>query len=387
MERIPHIALLIDTARSYGRSLLRGVRRYVSEHEPWSVFMEPRSLESRVPSWVKHWDGDGILCRSGSQTLVNAVCKVGVPTVELRATRLICDFPFVGVDNASVGQMVAEHLIECEFRQFGVYEIATEDFFEQRCDNFVETVRRNGCSCSVFRPAGGRERLVNWEEHQEDLTRWIAGLPKPIGLMACTDQLGFWLLDACRRADVSVPEEAAVVGVENDESLCMMSSPPLSSVECNGERIGYEAAALLERMMAGEPAPTEPLSVKPLKVIKRLSSDIVSIEDKDLSQAVRFIRQNACRGIVVDDVVDHVAMSRSSLERKIQEVLGRSPTAEIRRVQLNIVKQLLTETDLPLTAIAEKTGFRHSQYLAEFFKRKVGETPGVFRASSRLPQK
>lgn len=386
-RRVPHVALLIETSRSYGRALLRGVKRYTSERGPWSVFMELRALESRVPPWLTGWRGDGILTRTNSQTMADAIRRTGVPAVELRATRVKHDFPFVGVDNRALGQMVAEHLLECGFRRFAIYGIATEGYFEERRDNFIEALRRAGYPADEFHSPGQSEKPANWEKHQEHLARWIAGLPKPVGVMACTDQLGFWLLDACRRAGVAVPEEAAVVGVENDESLCAMSTPPLSSVQFDGEQIGYRAAQLLDGLMAGGTRPAEQTLVKPLGIVTRLSSDVVAIENKDLAASVRFIRENACRGITVEDVLRAAVMSRSALERQMRRVLGRSPAAEIARVQFNRVKELLADTELPLSAIAEKAGFNHPQYMAEAFKRRFGQTPGAFRGGVRGRQR
>lgn len=393
MTKIPHVALLIETSRSYGRAVLRGVRRYVSENGPWSVFMELRALESKVPRWLKDWQGDGILTRTNSQAMADAIRATGVPAVEMRASRLDHPFPFVGVDNRALGRMVAEHLMECGFRNLAIYGIATEDYFEQRCENFIESAKLAGCSCSVYNPprdgkkTANREKPANWEQHQNDVARWVGELPKPVGIMACTDQLGFWLLDACKRAGVAVPEEVATVGVENDESLCMMSTPPLSSVQFDGERIGYEAAAILQGLMDGRSATSEQTLIKPLSVVTRLSSDVVALDDRDLAAAVRFIREHASEGIAVEDVLSSVAVSRSWLERQMREVLGRSPKAEIRRVQFNHVKELLTETGLSLAAIAVKTGFKHPQYMAEAFKREFGHTPGSFRAAAKERQK
>jgi len=384
MKDLPHVALLIETSRTYGRDLLRGVKRYITEHGPWSVYMELRALDSKVPPWLKHWRGDGILTRSGSQAMVDAVCETGAPTVEMRATRLRHNFPFIGIDNRAMGQMVAEHLLERGFRRFGVYEIDIEGYFEERRDNFIETLRAAGYPCSVFHAQGHRERPAEWEKQQDHLARWVAGLEKPVGLLACTDQLGFWLLDACNRAGVAVPEEAAVVGAENEESLCTMSTPPLSSVRFPGERMGYEAAALLDRMMAGELAPQEPTLIPPLGIVTRQSSDVVAVEDHDVAEALRFIREHAREGITVEDVLRRVAMSRSALERRMRETIGRTPKSEILRVQINLVRELLADTDLTLAAIAHKAGFRHPQYMAEVFKQKLGQTPGEYRTSAKV---
>jgi len=379
MKKTPHVALLIETSRSYGRGLLRGVRRYIAENGPWSVFMELRALHSQTPLWLKGWRGDGILTRTGTPAMAEAVRRTGVPTVELRSPRLNPEAPWVGVDNRAMGQIVAEHLAQRGFRHFAVYEIGIEVFFEERRANFIETVARAGFSSSTYHAPGPPEQPAEWERHQDDLAAWVAGLPKPVGVMACTDQLGFFLLDACARAGVAVPEEVAVVGVENEESLCTMAVPPLSSVAFNAERIGYTAASVLDAMMASHAPPAEPILIEPLGIVTRESSDVTAIEDREVAQAVRFIREHACDGIAVGDVLRQVPISRSALERRMRAAIGRSPNEEITRVRIERAKQLLTTTDLSLAAIARRTGFRSAPYFAEVFKRKAGQTPGVYR--------
>lgn len=378
-QPIPHVAVLIETSRSYGRGLLRGVRRYLAEHGPWSVFMELRALDSTPPLWLKNWKGDGILTRTGNQAIADAIQHVNVPTVELRSPRLNPQAPWVGVDNRAMGKIVADHLMQRGFRHFGVCEIGSEIYFEERRVNFIETVKEEGYDCSAYHAKGKPERPAQWEKHQDDLAAWVANLPKPVGVMACTDQLGFFLLDACARAGVAVPEEVAVVGVENEESLCTMAMPTLSSVKFNAERIGYEAASMLDRLMAGAEAPTAPVLVEPLGVVTRGSSDVVAIEDPEIAQAVRFIRETACDGTAVTDVLKEVAVSRSALERRMRAALGRSPNEEITRVRIERAKELLISTDQPLTTIARRTGFQTPQYLVQVFRRQVGMTPGAFR--------
>lgn len=384
MARVPHVALLIETSRSYGRALLRGVRRYMTEHGPWSLFLELRALESDAPPWLKNWQGDGILTRTGSQAMADAIRRAHVPTVELRSTRLEHDFPFVGVDNHSLGRLVAEHLLERGFRHFGVYELGTETYFEERRDDFVQTLQSRGIVCDAYRPRGRRERPADWERAQADLAAWATGLPKPVGVMACTDQLGFWLLDACRRAELNVPEDVAVVGVENDSSLCDTATPPLSSVDVNGECVGYEAARLLDQMMNGAPKPTEPILIEPRGVVTRQSSDVVAVDQPLLAQSLRFIRAHACDGINVSDLLRAVPVSRSWLEREMRRTLGRSPNQEILRVRLQRVQQLLIETDLTLLQIADRAGFAHQQYLSAAFQREFGASPGAFRRARRV---
>ena len=378
-----HVALLVETSRTFGREIVAGVNRYIAEHGHWSVFVELRALDSQVPRWLASWRGDGIIARTATAAMADAIAATGLPGVELRASKLPHKLPFVGVDNRDLGRLVAEHFIDNGFTNFAVFDLDTERYFEERRDNFRAVLKSRGHVCHEHHAARQGERPTNWERQQAEIAHWVAALPKPVGIMACTDQLAFWLLDACRRAGVAVPEEAAVVGVENDETLCTLASPQLSSVAFEGERIGYEAAALLERMMAGEPPPTESLLVLPRGLVVRQSSDIMAIDDLQVVAAVRYIREHACHGINVADVVKHAGLSRTLLERRMRRAIGRTPGEEIIRLRFNRVKRLLVETKLSRAAIADRCGFEHPQYMAEAFKRLFGMTPGSYRAGRR----
>ena len=383
VRRTPHVALLVETSRTYGRDILRGVNRWMQEHWPWSVFLELRGLDSSVPRWLRSWHGDGILARTASAAMDKAIEATGLPAVELRASKLPHHRPFVGVDNLELGQAVASHFIDNGFSNFAVFDVATEIYFEERRDGFRRFVEARGGTCHTYHAGPGGEHPTDWERHQAAAADWVISLPKPVGILACTDQLGFWLLDACRRAGIAVPEEVAVVGVENDETLCQMATPRLSSVAFDGDRIGYQAAALLDRLMGGAPPPSEPLVVPPRGIVTRQSSDIVAIADREVAAALRIIREHACHGLAVSEVVDQIGISRTALERRMKAAIGRTPGEEIVRVRFARVKALLMETDLTLAAIADRCGIEHPQYMAEAFKKQFGMTPGVFRSHNR----
>ncbi|SFI53196.1 XylR family transcriptional regulator [Planctomicrobium piriforme] len=378
-----HVALLIETSRTYGRELLAGIRRYANEHGPWSMYLELRGLDSKPPAWLNRWHGDGILTRTGSLEMAQALERADVPTVELRTTRFHHRFPFVGVDNQALGRMVARHLLERGFRYFAVYDLDSEDYFTERGETFVQAIRAAGHDVHIFRSPDHREQPQEWEAHQDQLVEWLKALPKPVGIMACTDQLGYWLLDACVRAEIAVPEQAAVVGCENDETLCTMATPPLSSAAFDAQRIGYAAAKLLDGLMQGEPAPTAPLLIPPLQVVTRRSSDVVAIDDVVFSQAIRRMRESASQGLSIKEVLQSVPISRSTLERKTRSLLGRSPREEIFRIRLEIARQLLQETEMSLEQIAQRCGFRTAQYFCTAFLKSQGMTPGAFRKQSR----
>ncbi len=202
------------------------------------------------------------------------------------------------------------------------------------------------------------------------------------GLAEKLDQLGCWLLDACSRASIRVPEDVAIVGVENEEIIATMSTPPLSSVRLAGEQIGYEAARILDRMMRGlKKPPAQPTLFAPLCIETRQSSDIVAIDDEYLAQAIRLIRQRASDGLTVNEILKVVPVSRSTLERSCRRLLGRSPNEEIVRVRIDHVRNLLRGSDLSLDQIAARTGFATSQYMLEVFRKTTGVTPGNYRRS------
>jgi LacI family transcriptional regulator len=242
-------------------------------------------------------------------------------------------------------------------------------------------VRSEGFPCAFYQPS--RRTAPDDATLMEDLVGWIRKLPKPVGVMACYDLRGVQALEACRRAVIAVPEEVAVVGVDNDEVLCELSHPPLTSIIPNTHRTGHEAAALLDRLMGGariEPGATH--LIPPLGIATRQSSDVLAIEDPHVARALHYIRQHACEGIKVTDVLRALPQSRRILENKFIKLIGRTPHEEILRVRLDRVKQLLHGTRLSLAEIAGRTGFNHVEYLTVVFRNKVGLPPGKYRAQN-----
>lgn len=377
-RRIPRVALLIETTRTYTRELLGGIRRYIAEHGPWSTFIELRSLDSSPPPWLKHWDGDGIISRTFTRETADLIAASGIPAVEIRSSHLCRDLPFVGMDNRLIGRMVAEHFYNRGYRNFAAYSLSTETFFELRVQNFVSAVKSAGCSCTVL-PETEAEGVSDWEQAQARLIDWLEQLPKPVGVFAANDQLGVRLLDACQRAGIAVPEEVAVVGAENEETLCEFATPPLSSLRYDGATVGHRAAEVLDRLMSGKRPRQQETLIAPKGIVVRASSDDLVINDQLVAQASRLMREGVAAGITVEDVCRRLNASRSTLERRMKDALKRSPKEEIQRLRFRLVERLLQDTDLTIEAIAEQTGFTHSHYLQAAFKERHGITPGQFR--------
>ena len=256
MARLPHVALLIESSREYGRGLLRGVARYHQEHGPWSIYFEPHGLNERPPSWLKHWHGDGILARIDNRRTADLIIATGLPAVDVRGSLDGLPIPFVGIDNRAIAELGFAHLQHCGVQNFAFCgtprgENPNQDW---RCDIFVACVKSMGKECPVCLGASRRRTTVSWEVEQQYIARWLKSLPKPVGVMTCHDDRGHQTLDACRRAGLRVPDDVAVIGVDNDSSLCNLCTPPLSSIDVNPSRVGFEAAALLMKLMRGAAA-------------------------------------------------------------------------------------------------------------------------------------
>jgi LacI family transcriptional regulator len=228
-------------------------------------------------------------------------------------------------------------------------------------------------------------RQQSWKDSGPELATWLVGLPKPTGLMIASDQLGPHTLEACRSNGVVVPDDLGVLGVDNDEPLCEVSDPPLSSVWPNHRQVGYEAARLLDSLMRNGAHPTAPTLLSPKGVLARMSTGALAVDDRNVAQSLRYIREHACEAIDVDDVVRRVPISRSVLQRRFREVLGRSIHDELIRVRLARARELLEDSDLPLVEIAERTGFRHQEYMGAVFRQRLKTTPGQLRRRRRSP--
>lgn len=381
MNNLPKVALLIETSNSYARGLLRGIVSYIRENRQWSIYLSEHNRGDRPPTWLSKWDGDGIIARIENAAIARVLKEVRVPIVDVSAARMLPHLPWFETDDEEVAKLGFEHLKERGFRSFAFCGDPHFNWSNWRMDHFARRAKEAGFGCALYKPSQGY--ALDDEQQIDDIGRWLRGIPKPAGVMACYDLRGQQVLDACRRHDMAVPDEVAVVGVDNDDLLCELSHPPLTSVIPNTARTGYEAARLLDRLMSGNPAGSEAQLIPPLGIATRQSTDVLAIEDRQLAKAVKFIREQACAGIKVGDVLKAVPHARRILEANFKKILGRTPHQEIIRVQLERVKRLLSETDLTLEAIAERAGFSHVEYLSVAFKREVGMPPSRYRSENK----
>lgn len=386
-RQTPRVALLIESSRSYGRELLMGIAKYLRIHGPWSIEFEEGDPSEMLPAWFDRWKWDGIIARVSTEQMAEVLADTGAPVVDLSGTLPDAEFPRIRSDEDTVGRLAAEHLIERGFQHFAFCGYEGMDWSNLRRESFEQRVSELGITCSVFDDPMSSARssgvdTASGERQERDLMVWLQGLPKPCGIMACNDARGRQVLTCCQKVGVVVPDEVAVIGVDCDEIFCELSAVPLSSVILNTQQIGFEAAALLESLMSGGRSDSSTLHVDPLGVMARQSTDVLAIDDAHVALALRYIREHACEGLDVGSLLKVVPLSRSVLERRFAKFLGKSPKAEILRVQLERVCRLLAESELSISEVAEKSGFEHPEYMSRLFKKKMGITPGEFRKRS-----
>lgn len=386
--KTPRVALVIETTRAYGRRIIEGVLRYVKEHEPWLVEMAPRALTDPLPQHLKNFPGDGMIVRLTHAESLRAVEKSEVPVVSLKSDSRLrgCLCAPAVTDQEAIGTLAAEHFWERGFRHFGFVGSPGLRWSDGRLHGFCKAAEKVGGKVMVY----SRPDSERWNEEGlpvpggAHLVAWVRTLPRPVGILAADDFVGVNLLNACRLHGIAVPDEVAVVGVDDEESLCRFSVPPLSSIIPDNSRLGYEAAALLARLMKGNTTrPSEPLLIPPMGIHVRESSDTVAIEDAVVAKAMAFIREKACSTLTIESVAQYARVAPSTLQRRFQVVLGRPVYESILRVKIDTVKMLLAETALSLKEISYRAGFEHMEHLSALFKKRTGQTLMEFRTSKR----
>lgn len=382
-SRIPRVAILVDTSTGWGRRLIRGVVGYMRKHGEWNLWVRACGQDEHI-RLPQGWTGEGIIARVPDDPTARHVAAAGVPVVNVSGIELREEgFCRVTTDLRATGRLAAEHLLDCGLQHFAYAALPRLAYVQHQYQGFADTLRQAGHSCPNYQPSFAPNSRKRWATQERELAKWLKSLPKPVGILTWATMLGRQLIEGCQQIGLHVPEEVAIVGGDYDELLCETCMPSMSGVAVPSEQVGYEAALHLDRLMRGEPAPDGPILIEPQGVVARHSTDILAIEDEDLANAIRFIRDRAAEPIEVADVLEAVAISRRRLERGFEKVLGRSPAAEIRRRHVEQAKRLLTETDMQIPDVAEASGFGSATYFTYIFHREVGLSPLKYRTSTR----
>ena len=356
--------------------VLKGVVDYIEKHQTWCLqkMWGPSDAEGLA------WKRDGILvCGDVNEIIARQAEQLQVPIVSMISNREdMPSVPSINEDHRAIGELAAEHLLERKLQHFGFCGYPGLWFSDLRRDAFARRLQQAGCPCAVYATP---DHPLAYDPQVDQITQWLAGLPKPVGILCDTAFWGNQVLAACQRRGLAVPEDIAVITVKIEDRGALLETPPLSFVDVSMHRVGYEAAALLDRLMSGEKTPQgAAFRVAPLGVETRQSTDILAIPDPHVASALRYIWQHAVEGIQIKDVLRQMPQSRSLFERNFCLFVGRTPHQEIVRVRMNRAKELLTGTDLPLKQIAERAGFGRIDTFTEAFRQVEGMPPGKYRA-------
>jgi LacI family transcriptional regulator len=375
------VALVIETSNAYARGLLQGIADYVRDHESWSMYLPEQSRGELAPKWLARFSGEGAIVRIETPAIAQVVKQLRCPVVDVSAARLVPKLPWVETDDAAIADAALVHLQERGFRSFAFVGEPSFNWSKWREERFVQQVAATGASCAVLplpsRPGRG------WERDEKRLRAWIESLPRPVGVLAAFDSLAVRVLDACRALGIAVPEEVAVLGVDDDPVLCRLANPPLSSVSPDARGAGYRAAAALSAMMLGKPVQLAH-RVPPQGVVVRQSSDVIAVKDTVVASALQFIRERGAQGVRIADLLARTRLSRRSFEARFVAALGRTPHQELLRCRLAKVKTLLRETDFTVSEIAERAGYKHAEYLTVQFTRETKESPSQYRRRHQI---
>lgn len=387
---IRRIALIYDTSLSYDLNVMAGVVAYVRESTDYNICIEEYELKGQRLPRLSSWDGDGIIANFDHPLVSRAVLEPKLPVVGFGSGygRHISEsvVPYFSTNNKMIASIAADHLLNLGFQNFGYCgyaQTSINSWSEEREKAFASHLGKRGFLCDIY--LDPHKTLPLWTGVQTSLAKWLRTLPKPVAIMAANDNRARHVLEACRSLNLRVPEDVAVVGVGNDELLCQLGRPPLSSIELGAKRLGYEAAKLLDGMICGRKPRQRRVVIDPTEVVTRQSTDVVAIDDPIVGKAVSFIQEHACANIKVPRVVEAVAVSRSKLETRFTKALGYSVHTAIRQVQLQRARKLISSTNLPLKEIAANVGFQTVQQMTVLFGRTFGRSPGRFRKMNSLP--
>lgn len=390
----PRVAVILDASRAADRLVIGGIAQFVRERAEagrpagaWSLCVGDEPL--RTPPALASWRGGGIIATVDDRRVAMALSEALVPVVGVGGDsgrhRPAPAFPQVRADHAAIGQIGAEHLLACGLPAVAFYG-GTAGWSGTRAETFRDAAAAAGRRCHVF--PGGRGDARSREPKHEALVAWLNSLPKPLGVMACDDLRARHVLEACEQLGLAVPADVAVLGVGNDDVLCALM-PSLSSVDASAGRVGYEAAALLERMMTAatpeQAAVVTSVVVPPAGVVARVSTDTLASDDAAAVEMLRTLRGSPWRKPPVAPVAARLGMSQATLENRFQAAFGRSIHAEFTRRRMERLRGLLIETDLPLKTIAVRAGFPSLQYMTTFVRRHAGITPARLRAMTPAP--
>ena len=373
------IALLIDKAGSYDRGLIKGIIHYASLSSPWEFFLEGPSFttadknKTRLKK-LKLWRPDCIIMNEGFFT--TDFTTLGIPILVTPSKRIIPDVINIVADDEKIGEIGARYFIDKGYKNLAFYGTDLIFWSKIRKESFRNTVESLNLNYFQF------ESLLNdkWQSNVDHVADWMINLPKPIAIMACNDDFGIHIIEAANKAGIKVPEEVSILGVDNDEFICDLYYPPMSSIDQEPEYVGFKVAQVVKAITKEGKKDYDKIIGSNFRIVTRRSTDIFAIEDDQLVKALNYIKENATKSsLSVAEVVAATTLSRRLLEIRFRKLLNRSVLQEIKRIRTDAIVNKLTTTTEPITKIAYALGFNSLASFSNYFKNEKQISPGEYR--------
>jgi len=377
------IILLLDFAEEYSKSLLKGISKYSTEHGPWTYCRMPLYYRETIGikgilEWAKDWGADGIIGQLYNEIDLELLIASKIPVVAQDFKERFTEIPNITGSYHEAGEIGANYFLKKGFKNFAFYGFKDIVWSRERAEGFEKEINAMGYKVNYFEHRKSRSTDL-WYYKSNSLSKWLLSLPKPIALMTCDDNQGLHITEACKQNKIRIPEEVAVLGVDNDEMLCELSDPPLSSIGLDIEKGGYDTAKLMEQMIRTSATNFYDIFVKPTQVITRQSTDIYATNDDHIASSLKFIHKNIEKNLQVDEVVKQVPLSRRSLEKRFLQITGYPIYKYIFNLRIEKFTQKLLETDETVFEIAMDLGLNDSKNIARQFKQVKGCNPIEYR--------
>lgn len=387
MKKVPVIAVFVDKSREYGRGLLRGISRYSKLNGPWTFYLSPANYEKylikKQLKWLETIDIDGVVVYDSE--FAKQIIDLGIPTIlassfEIEIAENVIS---VGSDPMEIANKSADYLINHGFKSFAFCGFKNTVWSVKRSCAFKQALNDNGYDCQVYLENLRKHAYSTDESDYKDFYRWLNSLNKPVAILACNDEYAHILIDICRTTQFLVPDDISVLGIDNDEMICELSNPTLTSIPLSTEEAGYCAAEQLMSMIKGKRSDSRHIKVSVHSPVERMSTTLHAIDDQVLRDALNYINSNAKRPLQVQDVAEEVGLNRRSLERKFKLIMGRTINEHIRKARVTEIIKLLTNSDMSITQIAERLGFSDVNHVARYFKKEINLNPSQYRRMNK----
>lgn len=381
------LLIITDFTESFAYKLLKGIVSYYRGKEQWTICRMPPSYKKHlgtegVVNWAKNWGADAVIGQFAGDDEVSLFTQNGIVVVAQDYIRKFNGIPNITADYHGTGRMAAEYFIERGYRNFAFFGFRDVCWSDERYEGFKKVVEEAGYGDHL---SAYRMQDINalWYYELDRLSDWLKGLPKPVAIMACDDNQASNLIDACNSIGLKMPGEVSIIGVDNDEIICNLNTPSLTSIHVDIENGGYKTAELIDRIVNDRSTKVEDIVLKPVKVVSRISTASYATDDVQILNAIRFIHQNLTKKISVSDVMKEAALSRRLLERRFKAVTGESIYQYISRNKVRLFADMLLDTNDQVINVALNLGENDSKSISRKFKAAYGMAPNEWREKHR----